>query len=539
VTAAANGDAMPKNIVLCSDGTGNRDIKGRGTNVFKLFEAVDLNEHRTNPELDTQLAFYDDGVGTGGSLFRRIGGEAAGLGLRENVKELYRELSRVYDAGDSIFLFGFSRGAFTVRTLAGMIGACGVLKGEKFETARSLRSAVDDAYNAYRAKYSAPLTNAFGKILRWPGREELIERFERHPATRRVQIAFIGVWDTVDAVGMPFASADFINHYVYQFKFGTHQLGNHVMRAAHALAIDDQRRAFEPVLWTGKDPRIAQVWFAGVHSNVGGGYPKQGMSLVALDWMLGHAEDCGLRLQPIDRELFRGHACVDDLLYDSRSGAGLFYRWAPRDIRKLCADNDVDPCIHLSVAERIAHATDDYAPGNIPSDVSVVPTRVRKDDSAREQKERVLQHRAAAVEATIRDAMQGRYLLDDAGDHIHLGRQSYVLFLVAWLAIVVSASVTIAWLLSTWTSKWLVLGLWAGAFGTFWRAEWLSRCAADAMSDQFSSFWQRHQKDLRTSLKRAKEESSGKDNSSTKSDLEVPEAHVSGGNGHCQFASAP
>src|SRR5262245_13157037 len=101
---------MSKNIILCSDGTGNSTIKGRGTNVFKLFEAVDLNKHRTSAQLDAQLAFYDDGVGTGNVWLRLIGG-AAGYGLMDNVKQLYRELSRVYDAGDSIYLFGFSRGA--------------------------------------------------------------------------------------------------------------------------------------------------------------------------------------------------------------------------------------------------------------------------------------------------------------------------------------------------------------------------------------------------------------------------------------------
>ena len=112
-----------KNIILCSDGTGNRDVEGRGTNVFKLFEAIDLNEHRTNLAYDTQLAFYDDGVGTRGNAIARVAGGALGYGLKRNVKELYRELVRVYDPGDRIFLFGFSRGAFTVRTLAGMMNA--------------------------------------------------------------------------------------------------------------------------------------------------------------------------------------------------------------------------------------------------------------------------------------------------------------------------------------------------------------------------------------------------------------------------------
>ena len=115
---------MAKNIVICSDGTGNTAIKGRGTNVFKLFEAVDLNGHRTNLSLDAQLAFYDDGVGTTGVTLLKLLGGVAGVGLARNVRQLYRELSRVYDPGDRIFLFGFSRGAFTVRTLAGMIGTC-------------------------------------------------------------------------------------------------------------------------------------------------------------------------------------------------------------------------------------------------------------------------------------------------------------------------------------------------------------------------------------------------------------------------------
>src|SRR5262245_1994977 len=294
---------MPKNIVLCSDGTGNRDIEGRGTNVFKLFEAVDLNGHRTDPTLDTQLAFYDDGVGTTGTVLNRLAGGAVGFGLKEKVKELYRDLYRVYDEGDHIFLFGCSRGAFAVRTLAGMIGACGVLKGESFESARALRVAVDEAYDLYRTRYSTPLMTRLGRIVGWPdeclARAVFQSKYEVHGDVR---IAFIGVWDTVDAVGLPFAIADFVNRAVYQFKFPTRDLGGYVDRAAHALSIDDQRLSFEPVLWQGPDPRIEQVWFSGVHSNVGGGYPKQGLSLVALDWMLARAEECGLRLLPIDRE---------------------------------------------------------------------------------------------------------------------------------------------------------------------------------------------------------------------------------------------
>jgi uncharacterized protein (DUF2235 family) len=108
---------VAKNIIICSDGTGNSAIKDRGTNVFKLFEAVDLNGHRTNPNLDAQVAMYDDGVGTESFLPLKLLGGAFGFGLARNVRKLYTELVRIYDAGDRIYLFGFSRGAFTARTL--------------------------------------------------------------------------------------------------------------------------------------------------------------------------------------------------------------------------------------------------------------------------------------------------------------------------------------------------------------------------------------------------------------------------------------
>ena len=89
--------------------------------------------------------------------------------------------------------------------------------------------------------------------------------------------------------------------------------------------------------------RIEQVWFAGVHSNVGGGYPRQGMSLVALDWMMTRAEARGLRFLPEVRELYRGTRSVNDKAYDSRAGLGVFYRWKPRDVARLCEQPGVAP----------------------------------------------------------------------------------------------------------------------------------------------------------------------------------------------------
>ena len=502
---------MPKNIILCSDGTGNSDIKGRGTNVFKLFEAIDLNEHRTDPDLDTQLAFYDDGVGTRGNLFVRTLGGACGFGLKRNVKELYRELSRVYDPGDRIFLFGFSRGAFTVRTLAGMISACGVLNGGNFERSKDLRAAVSHAYNAYRARYQSVMSRVAGAVLGWPPADLARDRFfttYEDRVHRDVPIEFIGVWDTVDAVGVPFAVANLINGLLYQFKFRTHDLGTNVKRACHALSIDDPRLAFEPVLWRGPDQRIEQVWFAGVHSNVGGGYPKQGMSLVALDWMLAHAQNAGLRMQKLDREIFRGHATVDDLIYDPRAGLGLVYRWGPRDVQKYCDDHRIAPRIHLSVAERIAHATDDYAPGNIPPDATVVVTPVDADDPERRRKQEVIDRRASAVGAAITAALGGRYKLRDVKPAIRMGQASYILFLAAWAAIIPWAA-SLVWTRVVGTSLMasdMTASLLTMAIVIFVLAWLLAKRADRLLEDEFSAFWQKHQRGLREALKLAKQE---------------------------------
>src|SRR5262249_13760482 len=191
---------------------------------------------------------------------------------------------------------------------------------------------------------------------------------------------------------LPLRISDLINATLYQFKFSDRTLSPLVRRAAQALAIDDHRASFAPLLWheqPGDASRIAQVWFAGAHSNVGGGYPKQGMSLVALDGRLSEAERPlepapgepataprlrGLRIYPSERQSFRQHASVDDKLYDPRAGSGMFYRWKMRDIAALCAAHNVVPRIHVSVLERIAHGTDDYSPGNLPPNAEVVFT---------------------------------------------------------------------------------------------------------------------------------------------------------------------
>jgi uncharacterized protein (DUF2235 family) len=479
---------MAKNIILCSDGTGNTTIKGRGTNVFKLFEAIDLTGHRTDPTLTPQIAFYDDGVGTEAWKPVKIVSGATGLGLARNVRQLYQELARVYDPGDRLFLFGFSRGAFTVRTLVDFIARCGILDVQRVPTARRFERLVDQAYATYRRCYRTVLQEKLG----WPVDEGASRRFrEAHCRPGDVPIAFVGVWDTVDAVGLPFHVSDFVNLTLHRFKFPDYYLSPTVERAAQALAIDDERQSFLPRLWHlrhGDEDRIEQVWFAGAHSNVGGGYPKPGLSLVALEWMMQRAETSGLRLLKSDRAYYADHANVDDKLYDPRAGAGVLYPWRPRDVEALCRDSEVAPAIHLSVLERIAHGTDGYAPGNLPprSRVVVTPTGDPERDAAAAE-------RARGVEEVLHQAHAAREsLLRRVDAEIRIGRLSYEVF-VASLGVALLGG--LVWGLAVFVA--IVL---PGAIVSKALSGWVDR----RMRDAFSGFWFGVQGELRRALKRAR-----------------------------------
>jgi uncharacterized protein (DUF2235 family) len=532
---------MAKNIVVFSDGTGNSAIKGRGTNVFKLFEAIDLNGHRTNPALPPQIAFYDDGVGTQNLRPLKILAGATGLGLGRNVRQLYKEICRVYDPGDQIFLFGFSRGAFTVRSLAGLIGMMGLvdvgrcngLHQPEIDTAAKFQQVVDRAYRMYKLCYPPTL---WQRLFRRDG--EAVARFrETYCRDDEVRVAFLGVWDTVDAVGLPFGLNRVLNLF-YRFKFPDYELGSYVDRACHALAIDDERSSFHPLLWDERKEttdRIEQVWFAGAHSNVGGGYAKQGMSIVALDWMMRKAGEAGLRFIEADRAWCSAHAHVDDQLYDPRAGLGMFYRWEPREIATICRKNGIErPQVHLSVLERIARGTDDYAPGNLPPNARIVVTPA--DD---ETKNAAALHRATRVEQAFHAAHAGRsssLLAEEASAYL-FGVASYWVFLVScvsllgflvWsqslrdvtsLASLLSVDAVVAIATSVWSlvsSPLQTLGALVGAVRQapivsllaigFVLAFLLGYAVDDRMSAAFSRFWHGAQQDLRQALKDARRE---------------------------------
>ncbi len=514
---------MAKNIVICSDGTGNTTVTGRGTNVFKLFEAVDVNGHQWDPALPPQLTFYDDGVGTESVKPLRVLGGAAGWGLSRNVRQLYKELARIYDPGDQIFMFGFSRGAFTVRSLVGMIGRAGLVDVSKAGTASELDALVEKAYKAYRACYRTSLSRL---ILPGAGGEDGAAFRKAYAREEHTPIRFVGVWDTVDAVGLPFHLSDIINSTVYRFKFPDRFLSVHVKKACHALAIDDERHSFHPLVWNERDNdgRIEQVWFAGVHSNVGGGYPKQGMSLVALDWMMAKAEAAGLRFNCGDRDALREHASVDDKLYDSRAGLGTFYRWKPRDIGEICAKNEMPVRVHVSAIDRIAHGVDDYAPKNLPGKIQVVTT-----PPDRRQNAALITTRADNVEAVCNRALNGTPLLASLRNTVVVGWLSYYVFVVACTAAVIalipfgaadgsalglakSAGSLAGGLMSTpFATVPAIAGvvrahpwLFSAIAAALVLSSIMSRSADRRMKNVASGFWHQQQQELRQALKSAR-----------------------------------
>jgi hypothetical protein len=370
---------MPKNIILLSDGTGNSNIKNRGTNVYKLYEAINFNL----PDCQ-QVAFYDDGVGTQEFKPLKILGGAFGWGLSRNIRELYKNLVQVYEPGDKIYLFGFSRGAFTVRRLAGLIGYKGILDKTAYPDEEQLENAVWHYFKDYRSQSQALLEPYYEPIIRKVFEERIYKLDDNNlkfcgSATR---IEFMGVWDTVAAVGLPFdgISTNFLDKVIFKYKFKDHTLNQKVNKACHALSIDDERQSFSPLLWE-DDPRIEQVWFPGVHANVGGGYPQQGLSLVVLEWMMekvkakpeGKKGSEGIRFVKNDEQFVKDRKYVFDKVYESRSGLGVYYRFKPRNIAKICEGNRINtPKIHISVFERIAQGVSDYAPGNMPCCFEVV-----------------------------------------------------------------------------------------------------------------------------------------------------------------------
>ena len=400
---------MAKNIVLLSDGTGNSSHDPFKTNVWRLYQALDLNRLQAEPGPPDQIACYDDGVGTESSQLWALPGLAFGYGLMQNVIDLYTFLCRNYEKGDRIYCFGFSRGAFTVRVLADLITEQGLIPrqlptGEEM-TEANLQRLAGAAFRASRWKYGKQhkVMHALRNVLRHTrdGFIRVWDKILKRPSYDSIEripineLAFVGVWDTVAAYGLPVDELTRAWDFVFPLSFPDQNLSPKIKRACHALALDDERHSFHPELWNEDErkypgsqshlaaeaaaatentlhERLLQVWFAGMHSDVGGSYPDDAMSFAPLQWMLGHAENAGLRFKLLEKNNINAAANVYGPIHDSRSGTGGFYRYQPRKLERLLHDPDAKveikwPIIHESVFERIQQGTDGYAPIVLPA----------------------------------------------------------------------------------------------------------------------------------------------------------------------------
>ena len=336
---------MNRNLVVCTDGTWNRpDQRDRDrvvpSNVVKAARAMSGK----TPAGTEQHVYYDTGVGTGGQWDHFKGG-VFGIGLLENVKQAYSALGSHYEIGDKLFLFGFSRGAYTARSLAGLIGLCGIPDPAKGD----VDATVDSAIRTYRARPSeARSANATLHA----------QKFSRMTDGRlHRDIHFIGVWDTVGALGVPLKHLRFIG--VHRHAFHDVSLGDHVTHAYHALAVDERRKPFAPSLWSAanvhRGQTVEQVWFPGVHSNVGGGYVDAGLSDRTFLWMCANAKNAGLGF---NTEYMRRR--VDPNLYgELRDSMKWYYRVLgphPRPVPD--ADAVAGEAIHWSTRQRLKFVTE-------------------------------------------------------------------------------------------------------------------------------------------------------------------------------------
>ena len=337
-----------KRIAIFCDGTWNTPDKAENgkncqTNVVKMANALS----QASKDGKTQLLYYDTGIGSEGTMTSRVFDGATGYGISAKILQAYRFIINNYDRGDELFLFGFSRGAFTVRSLAGLIRNSGIVKAENL----NLIPKAYAIYHSRRAEYQ-------------PREIEATLFRKTYAIEETTRIKFIGVWDTVGALGNPLFIKSILSK---QNQFHDTDLSSRVDNAFHALAIDEKRKNFEATLWhqqahsTGQV--LEQVWFPGVHTDIGGGNPEteSGLSDIALQWMLEKALSCNLAFDPIAAI----HPDPMAKMHESYQG---FYKLQPKHFRPI---GFVDPkkgktneSLHPSVMERY-NKDETYRPTNL------------------------------------------------------------------------------------------------------------------------------------------------------------------------------
>jgi uncharacterized protein (DUF2235 family) len=339
-----------KNLIICCDGTWNTAEQPYPSNVILTARTLLPRDGQGA----RQIVYYASGVGTYDWLDRLVGG-AFGRGLERNVVDAYRFVLHNYEPGDRLYFFGFSRGAYTARSTVGMIRKCGILHREEAHR-------VPEAYALYRSEVQP----------RDPEAEAYRDRHSCGPD----EIHFIGVWDTVGSRGIPLR---FFERWNRRYQFHDVTLSSRVRNAFHALAIDEKRGPFRPAMWNADTPgqRVEQVWFAGVHCNVGGGYPNAGLSNSAFHWMVDRARECGLAFND---------AWIAEHLRPNPTGelcnscTGL-YRVLSRHHRPIGRFYPDTEQVHDSAVKRLADPVNRYKPTNLKEYLAAPTARIYAETS--------------------------------------------------------------------------------------------------------------------------------------------------------------
>jgi len=325
-----------KKIIICSDGTWNRpeeDLeKDFPTNVLKFARGIAPNDKNGVK----QIVFYDWGIG---SYHDKLMGGGFGAGLEKNVMDGYRFLVHNYEAGDEIYLFGFSRGAYTVRSLCGLINNCNILKGVE-------SNRIEEAFDLYKNPDYPPMSTY---SVNWRN---------NYSIENSHIINFIGVWDTVGAMGLPTSFFGLIKD---KHRFYDNKLGSNAVTARHALSLDERRDDFEPTIWSlNSNVDLKQVWFAGVHSDVGGGYQKDNdnttLSDIPMVWLMKEAQLKGLHFDD-----FLTPTTLNPIAKQHDEYKGLM-RFLGKYIREIPDPNVIPTFVHTSVKERYDNSNYKSAP---------------------------------------------------------------------------------------------------------------------------------------------------------------------------------
>lgn len=365
----------PRRLVICCDGSWNRPDTDRPTNVVKVARGVlPVDSNGTS-----QIVFYDWGVGTAGKLDGITGG-AFGDGLSRNVQDAYRFIVANYQPGDQIYLLGFSRGAFTARSVSGLIRQCSIIK-------KMHADEIPAGYELYR------------DAERHPDHVDSIAFREKfaHPMPL---IEFIGVWDTVGALGIPANKViEAVKFWVWDRWFGNRNpvaspsrmtagrslprnkhafhdvaLSKIIKNAYHALAIDERRSTFLPTLWWPQDKEyelpdgsqhpqvVRQVWFPGAHSDVGGGNGNVQNSSLALGWMATAANSTGLEFSTDFWDMVKADTASLGPISSSPPG---IWRYAGSVMRNMTVNPGGSAGIHPSARKREQDYSPPYSPENL------------------------------------------------------------------------------------------------------------------------------------------------------------------------------